>query len=272
MKLRPKLIAIVGGSGAGKSWLSERLVEVLSYPVMRLSLDDFYRDQSHVPPALRSRINFDHPKVIDWKLAEAVLKGCRSGRRVRLPNYCFITHTRQRKFKIARPRPVILVDGLWLLWRTKIRRMFDLRIFLHCPAHLRLRRRLARDKAHRGRNAASVRRQFSETVAPMHKRFVAPQAKWADVVFRQPPRKREIRHLVTLIEKEVQDSGPLEHGAKRDRPKIKTQPLRQTPRTPKSHVPVPARPGRDTGRAGQFALPCCPATREPVRCAHPSRL
>jgi uridine kinase len=200
MKPQPQLIALVGGSGAGKTWLAQALQQAIDLPVTRLSLDDFYRDQSHLTPALRARVNYDHPQAIDWPMAEAVLRGCRAARTVYVPRYSFLTHTRQRTLKMVVPRPIILVDGLWLLWRPQVRRMFDLSIFLHCPARLRLGRRLQRDMADRGRDSRSVRRQFKETVAPMHKRFVAPQAKWADVVLRQPPSQSEVVRFAAIIE------------------------------------------------------------------------
>ena len=169
----------------------------------RLSLDDFYRDQSHLTPSQRDRVNYDHPQAIDWTMVEAVLLGCRAARTVYVPRYSFVTHSRLRTFKMVVPRPIILVDGLWLLWRPRVRHLFDLRIFLHCPARLRLERRLERDIATRGRDGRSVRRQFKETVAPMHKRFVAPQARWADVVFRQPPGQKEVAPLAAVIESMV---------------------------------------------------------------------
>jgi uridine kinase len=203
MKTRPQLVALVGGSGAGKSWLSRRLQRSLGLPVARLSLDDFYRDQSHLAPPLRERVNFDHPRAIDWQLAEAVLRECRAGRSVQVPRYSFVTHTRRRKFKVLKPRQVILVDGLWLLWRPHLRRLFDFRIFVHCPERLRLERRLERDLASRGRDQDSVRRQFKQTVARMHKEFVAPQARWADVVLRQPLNSKEVAAVIAVIKKSV---------------------------------------------------------------------
>jgi len=48
-------------AGAGrKTWLVERLQASLNGQAARLSLDDFYRDRSHLPPARRTRVNFDH--------------------------------------------------------------------------------------------------------------------------------------------------------------------------------------------------------------------
>jgi uridine kinase len=202
MKLtqQPQLIALVGGSGAGKTWLAQRLQQTLDLPVTRLSLDDFYLDQSHLAPSARERVNYDHPRQIDWRLVETVLLGCLAGRTVQAPRYSFVTHTRQRTFKKVAPKPIVLVDGLWLLRRPRLRHLFDVRVFLHCPTRLRLERRLQRDLATRGRDGRSVRRQFNKTVAPMHKRFVAPQAKWAEVVLHEPLGQGEVDYLAALIE------------------------------------------------------------------------
>src|SRR5262249_35666799 len=157
------LVAIVGGSGAGKSWLARKLQTALGSKATRISLDDFYRDHSRIPPARRVNINFDHPRAIDWPAVEQAGRGLRDGRVVRLPRYDFKTHCRLREENILAPRPIVLMEGLWLLRRPSLRRLFDWRIFIDCPAPLRRRRRLARDLRSRGRTRASVRRQFRET-------------------------------------------------------------------------------------------------------------
>jgi uridine kinase len=112
-----------------------------------------------------------------------------------MPRYDFERHTRSVRREFWHPKPLVLIEGLWLLWRPAIRRLFDFTIYIDCPAQLRLSRRLARDVAERGRNGASIRRQFREMVAPMHKLFVAPQARWADLILRQPLRDAEVHHL-----------------------------------------------------------------------------
>src|SRR6266478_2144711 len=153
------LIAIVGGSGAGKTWLADRLQQALGPEACCLSLDNFYRDRSHLPPARREQINFDHPRAIDWPCLERVLKDCRAGRATHLPQYNFTSHTRLHTDLPYRPKTLVIVDGLWLLRRPAVRRLFDLRIFLDAPPRLRFRRRLARDVAERGRSPAAARRQ-----------------------------------------------------------------------------------------------------------------
>src|SRR5882672_1277663 len=162
------VVAVVGGSGAGKTWLVERLQESLNGQAVRLSLDDFYRDRSHLPPARRTRVNFDHPRAIDWPAVEQTLSDFRAGRLAHVPQYDFATHARRPCRVELYPASIVLVDGLWLLHRSALRCLFDLKIFVDCPISLRLQRRVRRDAAERGRSCASTRKQFFKTVAPMH--------------------------------------------------------------------------------------------------------
>ncbi len=198
-ELKPRLIAITGGSGAGKSWLAEKLEREFGDDSARLSLDDFYRDLSQLPVPQREKVNFDDPGAIDWALFESVLRECRAGNEISLPRYDFNTHTRLLQGKSWKPGRLVFVDGLWLLRRPAVRALFDLRIFLNCPETLRWERRLARDVAERGRTPESVREQFWGTVAPMHDRFVAPQIIWADVIVREPLHAEQFSRLIETI-------------------------------------------------------------------------
>jgi uridine kinase len=199
----PFLVAIVGGSGSGKTWLAERLASELSPNAVRVSLDDFYRDRSHLPRTRRARINFDQPRAIDWIAFESALHRLALGRSARIPQYDFKTHSRLRTWKTLLPKPVILIDGLWLLRRRSSRFLFQMRIFLECPVRIRLQRRLERDVGLRGRTAASVRRQFRETVDPMHRLHVVAQRRYADVVMRGTCSPGDIKRLAQQIRRGI---------------------------------------------------------------------
>jgi uridine kinase len=192
---RNHLVAIVGGSGAGKSWFVERLCALLGEAACRLALDDFYRDRSHLPEARRARINFDAPRAIDWPDAERVLRACRNGESTSVPRYDFSTYCRRSANEAWQPRPVVFIEGLWLLRRPELRALFDLKVFLDTPASLRETRRLTRDVAERGYTADAVRQRLQTCVVPMHDRYVEPQKRWADLILIQPFDSAELRVL-----------------------------------------------------------------------------
>ena len=172
---KPVHVAVVGGSGSGKTWLAEKLAITLAPRAARLSLDDFYRDLSPLPLAERERVNFDNPAAIDWEALRAVTSKMRVNESLALPDYDFATHTRRITPRNFLPPPLVIWDGLWLLHHEWLRAQFALTIFVECGADERFRRRAERDTRERGRSLESVRCQFFEHVQPMHERFVEPQ-------------------------------------------------------------------------------------------------
>jgi uridine kinase len=194
-----ELIALVGGSGAGKTWLADRLCQEFGDEATSLSLDDFYRDLSHLSLAEREGVNFDAPEAIDWPLFEAVLRQLQNGSTVAAPRYSFVSHTRSDEWEPRRPRPFIFVEGLWLLRPPSIRALFDFTVFLDCAESLRWQRRLARDLNERGRTTDSIRRQFWSVVAPMHQRFVQGQQARADLVLEPPLSQTDFGGLLATI-------------------------------------------------------------------------
>ena len=195
---RVRILAVVGGSGAGKSWLVARLGQFLGHQACQVQLDDFYRDRSHLPAGRRQRINFDHPRAIDWVRLEKFLLRCLQGRQTLMPHYDFQTH-RVTPRAGWRLRPIVIMEGLWLLRRRRLRRYFDLKLFLDAPTGLRCSRRVRRDVAERGFTAASVKQQLAEHVLPEHTRYVEPQKQWADLVLTQPYKKTELTTLANRL-------------------------------------------------------------------------
>jgi len=204
---QPFHIAIVGGSGAGKSWLARRLQAALGGEsrVGLLSLDDFYRDLSGLEPAERERVNFDHPDAIDWDRVRQFVEAIRAGRSVKVPRYDFATHTRLPGEVSWVPQPILIWEGLWLLQPGWLRDLFSHSIFLDCPAEERLARRCARDLQERGRTRDAVERQFQEHVAPMHERFVDSQRQWATRCLTSPLTEEALANLVRQVRKAVEE-------------------------------------------------------------------
>lgn len=196
---RTQLIAVVGGSAAGKGWLVRRFCRLLGERAAHLQLDDFYRDRSHLPPARRARINFDVPHAIDWVWAERALRACLAGQPTDVPRYDFATHSRLPTGETWAPRPLVFVDGLWLLRPPAVRRLFDLKVFMDTPADLRRSRRLLRDVTERGYAVEAVQHRLLSLVEPMHERYVEPQKRWADMILEQPFHEPELARLADRV-------------------------------------------------------------------------
>ncbi len=183
LRIRPFTVAIAGGSGSGKTSLCRTLMTTLGADRCAvLDHDSYYRDLSHLPPAVRAEANFDHPESLESDLMARHVASLRAGTAVERPIYDFATHTRTVRTTRIEPRPIILCEGILLLAVHELSAAFDLRIFLDTPADVRALRRVRRDIVERGRTVESVVHQYLESVRPMHERFVEPARATADLV------------------------------------------------------------------------------------------
>ena len=180
---QPLLIGVAGGSGSGKTTVVRRIVRALGQEqVVVVHHDSYYRDTSHLPMAERVQINYDHPESLETELLIQHLEALLRGQAVDIPVYDFSTHARLDERRRILPRPVIIVDGILILWDRKLRDLMDVKLFVDADADVRLGRRLQRDMDERGRSPDSVLTQYMETVRPMHLEFVEPSKRYADVI------------------------------------------------------------------------------------------
>jgi uridine kinase len=181
----PILIGICGGTGAGKTTLTKRIIE--QFGEQRVSLidtDSYYLDRSNVPLGKRHHFNFDHPDALDIPLLVSHLQSLKSGHAIEKQVYDFTTHTRKHDTVKVEARDIIVVDGILIFAINEVCELFDIKIFIDEEADVRLLRRLQRDVTERGRTIESVARQYLETVRPMHIKYVEPSKSKADIVLR----------------------------------------------------------------------------------------
>lgn len=181
------VLGVAGGSCSGKTTLARRLVFLLGQvETLHLAFDCYYRPLNHLPLEQRHRVNFDHPESLESELFAAHLATLRERRPIARPRYDFASHSREPEADHVEPADAVVADGILLLACPEVRARLDLSVFLDVPEDVRLQRRIARDAVERGRSEESVRRQFADSVAPMHARFVQPGARSADRVVTHP--------------------------------------------------------------------------------------
>lgn len=176
----PFVLGICGGSCSGKTTLVRHLVDLLQPAPSVLSFDAYYRPLDHLSFEERCRQNFDHPDSLDDELFLEHLAELKAGRSVREPVYDFARHTRAEEVREVEPTTILVVDGILLGAFPSVLQQLDHLVFLDVPEPVRLARRVARDARERGRSEESVRAQFEQSVAPMHREFVQPAAVLAD--------------------------------------------------------------------------------------------
>jgi uridine kinase len=180
---RPFVVGIAGGTGSGKTTVAHKLASAMPPGrCITLEHDAYYRDQGHLPPDERARINYDHPASLESGLLVEHLRALRDGRSVEVPIYDFATHTRSKDTRAVAPARVVIVEGILVFTEPALREQMDLKIFVDTDADIRLMRRIRRDLEQRGRTFPSVRDQYYATVRPMHIEYVEPTKRWADLI------------------------------------------------------------------------------------------
>lgn len=181
--MNPIVIGVAGGTGSGKTTVALKILERVGFDrVAYLPHDAYYRDASHLPPAERARLNFDHPDSLDNDLMAEHMRRLRASQAVEIPVYDFKSHSRLAETRRVEPQPIILVEGILIFADRQLRELMDMKIFVDTDADLRFIRRLQRDMQERARSPESVINQYLNTVRPMHLEFVEPSKRYADVI------------------------------------------------------------------------------------------
>ena len=177
------IIGITGGTGSGKTTVVKQIIEELSEnEITVISQDSYYNDTSHLNLEERTKINFDHPKSIDFDLLIAHLTTLKTGVAIEQPVYSFVEHNRVEKTITTVPKKVIIVEGILIFNNPALRDLFDIKIFVHADSDERLIRRVNRDIAERGRDLKEVLDRYKSTLKPMHQQFIESTKEYADII------------------------------------------------------------------------------------------
>ncbi len=177
------IIGIAGGTGSGKTTVVNQIInELPADEVCVISQDSYYRATHELTYEERTKINFDHPRAIDFELLIEHISQLKSGEIIEQPIYSFVTHNRTKDTIKTHPRKVVIVEGILIFNSEELRKLFDIKIFVHADADERLIRRVRRDISERGRDIDEVLNRYKSTLKPMHQQFIEPTKSFADII------------------------------------------------------------------------------------------
>lgn len=177
------VIGIAGASGSGKTTLASAILDAIGHhKISFLPHDAYYRDQAELSFEERLKINYDHPDSLESDLLIKHILALKSGKAVKRPVYDYKQHTRSAEVVAIEPCQIIMVEGILIFWEAKLRKMFDMKVFVETDSDICFIRRLTRDIEERGRTVKSVVNQYLTTVRPSYIDFVEPSKRFADVI------------------------------------------------------------------------------------------
>jgi uridine kinase (EC 2.7.1.48) len=179
----PIIIGIAGGTGSGKSTVTNEIYKAITDKnVAVIEQDSYYKDQSDLSFEERVKTNYDHPFAFDNQLLINHLRKLINWEPIEKPIYDFENHNRKKETILVEPKDIIILEGILILYDEELRNLMDIKIFVDTDADVRVIRRINRDINYRGRTLESVINQYMNTVRPAHLQFVEPTKRYADII------------------------------------------------------------------------------------------
>ena len=175
-------VGIAGGSGSGKSTITDIIKRRFEGKVAVINHDDYYKAHHELTYDERAKINYDSPDAFDTSLMVEHLHKLKNWEAIDCPVYDYMIHDRTDRTRRIEPAEVLLIDGILVLAEPELRECMDIKLFVDTDADIRILRRIKRDVQERKRTLDSVINQYLATVKPMHEAYVEPSKKFADII------------------------------------------------------------------------------------------
>lgn len=180
---KPFIVGITGGSASGKTLFLERLLSSFEpEEVCLISQDNYYKPRHMQPIDPQGVHNFDTPFSIDFEQYAADIRKIQSGETVYREEYTFNNASKKPKMLTFASAPVVVVEGIFVLYYPELTDLLDLKIFLDAKDHIKLKRRIIRDKVERGYDLDDVLYRYEMHVMPTYEKYIEPFKNEADLI------------------------------------------------------------------------------------------
>lgn len=180
---KPFIVGITGGSASGKTLFLERLLSTFELgEICLISQDNYYKPRHLQPIDGQGVHNFDTPHSIDFEQYAADIRMLQAGETVYREEYTFNNAAKTPKMLTFVPSPVVVVEGIFVLYYPELAELLDLKIFIDAKDHIKLKRRIIRDKVERGYDLDDVLYRYEMHVMPTYEKYIKPFKNEADLI------------------------------------------------------------------------------------------
>lgn len=177
------IVGVTGGSASGKShFLNNLLKEFSKEEMCYISQDHYYYPREQQPIDEKGVKNFDTPDSINFEKFVSDIKAVREGGKISIKEYTYNNPQAVPKIIEFIPAPVILVEGIFVFYHQPVADLLDLKIFIDADEHIKLSRRIIRDRVERGYDVEDVLYRYEKHVAPTYVKYIEPYKTDADLV------------------------------------------------------------------------------------------
>lgn len=205
MKTRPFLVGLTGASGSGKTTFLRHLSDAFSSEQLCIiSQDNYYRSREDQVIDEHGVRNFDLPESINREEFFRDIQKLLSGESVLRQEYTFNNPLVTPKILTFEPRPIIILEGIFILHYAEIAELLDLKVFLHAKDTTALSRRIRRDQLERNYPLEDVLYRYEHHVLPTYERYIKPFRDQADIIINNNSRfERGLKVLIGFLKQRM---------------------------------------------------------------------
>lgn len=179
----PYIVGITGGSASGKTLFLTSLLKSFSKEQISLVSQDNYYKPRHMQPKDENGVhNFDTPFSIDFEQYAKDIAALKSGNSISKQEYTFNNPNKTPEMITIHPAPIVVVEGIFVFYFPELANLLDLKVFIDAKEHIKLKRRIIRDKEERGYDLDDVLYRYEKHVAPTYEKYIKPFRSDADIV------------------------------------------------------------------------------------------
>lgn len=183
MSFSPYIVGITGGSACGKTLFLKHLLQAFDQEnICLVSQDNYYKDRSLQPIDLNGVHNFDTPFSIDFDLYRSHILDLKAGKNVEKKEYTFNNPDAESRSLVMQSAPIIIVEGIFVFYYPELAELLDLKIFIETKEHIKLKRRIIRDRDERGYGLEDVLYRYEYHVVPTYDKYIEPFKSDADII------------------------------------------------------------------------------------------